>query len=525
MKRKVIAIAVAAAMLLGLAGCGGSQGNGSASAENRPEESQSAQTADTGSSKEAVTGEIGEAYDFSDREHVTLKMYMFGDADTSETDAVSEELSKITNEKLNCDVELTRIGFGSYVTQMNLLLSSGEQVDVFPLFSLGLSSLANAGQIHPITELLPQYGAETLQAVSDTDWACGTVGSDIYAFIPNKDKAADLGFMMRKDIVDELGIDVAAIKDFDDLHDVLVKVKEAYPDIYPVVPDFRDVMSVFPIDSLGDNFGVLLDPFTSDSLTVENYFASEEFMEICQRAYDWAKEGLIMPEASSNTESGINLLKSKKGFGRFSHMKVGFETEQSVSCGTEIVCWRYTEPLSYTSKLSSSLWCVGENSIDYERSVALLNLMYTDPEVSNLLINGIEGVHYVFADDTKKFITYPEGKDASSVGYARQPWGWPNEQISYLWEGDNETLWSDLNTFNETAVQSPAKGFIFDNSSVINEVTACSNVNEKYFRALVAGQLDPESTIPVFLKELDNAGLQTIIEEKQRQLNDWAAAK
>lgn len=522
MRKKLLAAMLAAAMVFTAVGCG--SGNNSGTAAGNATGNDAAAVEDSSQ----VTGDATDtasAYDFSDREHVTLKMYMFGDADSDETAAISAALSEITNEKLNCDVELTRIGFGSYVTQLNLLLSSGEQVDLFPPFTLNLVSLANAGQIHPITDLLPTYANETLTQVSDEDWACGSVGSDVYAFIPNKDKAADLGFMMRKDIVDELGIDVNAIKDFNDLHDVLVQVKEAYPDMYPAVPDFANFYSMFPIDNLGDNFGVLLDPFNSDSLTVENYFASDDFMELCQRTYDWAKEGLIMPEASSNSESGTNLIKSGKAFGRFSHMKVGFEEEQSILCGTEIVCWRYTEPLSYTAKLASSLWCVGETSVDYERSVALLNLMYTDPEVANLLVDGIEGVHYTFTDDSKTHIKYPEGKDASTVGYARQAWGWPNEQITYLWDGDPDTLWTDLNAFNESAVQSPAKGFMFDNAAVINEVTACQNVSDKYFQALTAGQLDPQSTIPVFVEELEKAGIQAIIDEKQRQLDEWASNK
>lgn len=522
MKKKVLALLLTTMMVIGAVGCGqeatGSADNTDTSKTETQTENASSDTAGTSETVAEVSD-----YDFSDREHVTMKVYMFGDADTEQAEAVSKAVSEITNKKLNCDVELTRIGFGSYVTQMNLLLSSGEQVDIFPLFTLSLTSLANAGQIHPITDILPEYGAQTLNSVSDSDWACGSVAGDIYAFIPNKDKAADLGFIMRKDIVDELGVNVDDIKDFNDLHDVLVKVKEAYPDMYPVVPDFKDARGLAPVDTLGDNFGVLLDPYNSDSLTVENYFTSDIFKEICQTSYDWAKEGLIMPDASSNTEAGNNLMKTGKGFGRFSHMKVGFEEETEAAVGRDLVCWRYKEPLSYTSKLSSSLWCVSETSVDYDRAVALLNLMYTDPELSTLFIDGIEGVHYEYKADGS--IGYPEGKDAATVGYARQAWGWPNEQITPVWEGDSATLWEELNAFNESAKQSPAKGFVFDNSAVLNEVTAVTNVYDKYYQALLAGQLDPETTIPVFVEEMDNAGLQTIIAEKQRQLDEWAATK
>ena len=62
------------------------------------------------------------------------------------------------------------------------------------------------------------------------------------------------------------------------------------------------------------------------------------------------------------------------------------------------------------------------------------------------------------------------------------------------------------------------------NTNVQNEVTACANVTAKYGPALQCGSLDPETTIPKFLDELKAAGADTIIAEKQRQLDDWLEA-
>ena len=530
MKRKrLLAIALVVMMLFTACSSKSTESNGEAggnvSSTPAPTGTEQSTDAEQSTGTDTAAGTSGEiTYDFSDRDPVTLKLYMFGDADTAQCELVSEKLSEITRKKLNCDVELTRIGFGSYVTQLNLILSSGEQIDVFSPFSLSTATLANSGQIKNLTDLLPEYAKETYNSISPADLACHTIGTDIYAIPPNKDKAMSLGFMMRKDIVDELGINVADIKDFNGLHDVLVKVKAAHPDMYPVVPDFGNMYSYLEIDQLGDYFGVLMDPYTSDSLKVENLFASDYYKNLTQMMYDWGKEGLLMPDGSSNTESGNNLIKSGKAFGRFSHMKVGFDQENTNSIGTEIVSWIYREPISVTSKLSPA-WCIGESTVDAERSMALLNLMYNDPEVSNLLINGVEGVQYDFVDQEKGIIGYPEGKDASTVGYSRLPWGWPNEQISYLWKGDKETLWSDLKAFNDSAVQSPAKGFNFDNAMVLNEVTACNNVLKKYNPALLSGQLDPATTIPKFLDELEKAGIDAVIAEKQKQLDAWAANK
>ncbi len=86
-------------------------------------------------------------------------------------------------------------------------------------------------------------------------------------------------------------------------------------------------------------------------------------------------------------------------------------------------------------------------------------------------------------------------------------------------------IWDQTQEFNNNAVVSPAKGFAWDNTNVQNEVTACANVTAKYGPALQCGSLDPETTIPKFLDELKAAGADTIIAEKQRQLDDLAGSQ
>lgn len=504
------------ASLLSACGNGGSKEN-----QNKSENtSKATPTADS----ESETG----TNKFADRDPVTLEVLMFGDSTTEQSKAVSEALSKITREKINADVNITFVNFGSYTTQLNLMLSSGQQLDVFSPFTLGAGTFANSGQTLPLDDLLKEYGKDTLSAISEEDWACASVNGKIYGVPSNKDKAYSLGFQMRKDILDELGIDVADIKSFDDLHDVLAKVKEAHPDVYPVISNGGGTFTYLAVDNLGTNAtGVLLDPWGSDSLKVEDLISSDYFKNLTTMMYKWAKEGLIMPDASANTEGTSTLIGSGKGFGFFTHLtksESGYDAEASQSLGTKLVNWVYKQPISTTSAVGL-VWSIPTTSVDPERAMALLDLMYNDPEVSNLCINGVEGLHYQMIDKDKGIIDYPEGKDISTIGYNRIAWGWPNEQISYIWKGSSETLWSDLKSFNAGAAQSPAKGFSFDSTNVLNEVTACNNVNGKYYNALLGGQLDPEVTLPKYEKELKDNGLDTIMAEKQKQLDAWAAAK
>ena len=82
-------------------------------------------------------------------------------------------------------------------------------------------------------------------------------------------------------------------------------------------------------------------------------------------------------------------------------------------------------------------------------------------------------------------------------------------------------IWDQQRAFNNNAQKSAAFGFTYDSAAVTNEVTACTNVVSKYNKALLCGALEPESTLAQFNEELYAAGLQNIIDEKQKQLDAW----
>lgn len=158
-----------------------------------------------------------------------------------------------------------------------------------------------------------------------------------------------------------------------------------------------------------------------------------------------------------------------------------------------------------------------------EAAMKFLNLMYSDPEVSDLLNYGIEGTHYEMAEDGT--YTYVQGQDDSSCTYhPAMTWIWPNTYIGGQWQDAAPELGEKMTEFNKKARKSKAMGFTFDNSSVINEATACSNVMQQYTFGLEVGAVDVDTVLPEFRQALKDAGIDKVIAEKQRQLDEWLAA-
>ncbi len=497
-KKKAMALLLVSVMAGSmLAGCG----------------SDNASSSNDGSSKSA---------DSSNQDSYTVKILAPGDASTDDCAKISEAASKITEEKFNTKVELTRVGFGSYDQQVNLTLASSEKLDLMYEYCGNVTSAISSGQIVPITDYLDSYGSDMKSQISDSDWKCVTFNGDIYGVPANKEKATGWGFAMNKEMADATGIDYSSIKTEEELEPLLEKVKEMYPDVYPIVSHNGSMSLMTDQDDLGGDIGSL-ESASGDNTTVINYYGTDEYMNEMKLRYDWAQKGLIMPDASTSTENANSLIGAGKGFGRFTNTKPGIEKEMEKEVGKEVVVLEMVKPYTTTTRVDI-VWYVPHNSEKPERAVQVLNEIYTNPDLANLFINGLEGKHYEFVDKEKGIVNYPEGVNASNTGYTSLPWAWPNETISYIWEGLDSDIWDQIQEFNKDATVSPAKGFAWDNTEVQNEVTACANVVAKYGPALECGSLDPETTIPKFLDELKAAGADTIIAEKQKQLDAWLEA-
>ncbi len=517
--KKVISFLLILAMLcMPLTGCG--------KTAKTPED----EGANTNQNGSQASGEAdadrtqAEGKDYSKQEPYTVKLVLPGTAKAEDCEEVSALASAILEPKFNTKLEVVRIGFGTYAQEVNLMFSSGEKLDMLYNNRDIFSSAVSNGQIVEIGQYMDEYAPEMKAQISAEDWACTSVDGGIYAVPANKEKSVAWGFTFVKSIADELGFDYSNIRTEEELEPLLQAVKEKYPDMYPIISNGGTMNTMTTYDNLGVDFGVLKDCTDPADTTVVDWYATDEYREIVERRYQWTKKGLIMPDAASNTEPWATLISSGKGFGRFCNVKPGIEAEHKKSTGLDMVVIPMTEAYTTTTRLDI-LWYVAHNSEKPERTVQVMNEIYTNPELQNILVNGVEGKHYEFMNEEKTMVRYPEGVDGSSTGYPSYPWAWLNEMITPVWEGSDVTLWEETNEFNKTAIVSPAKGFGWNNESVINEVTACSNVRNKYVNALDCGAVDPSVALPQFLKELEDAGVNTIIAEKQRQLDAWLASK
>ena len=211
-----------------------------------------------------------------------------------------------------------------------------------------------------------------------------------------------------------------------------------------------------------------------------------------------------------------------KLFSYITKYKPGFDTQESKFTGYEMISFELSEAYMNTSTATNGQWSISSTCENPEKAMQVLNMLFSNSDIMNLLRWGIEGEHYVMLDNG--FIDYPEGVDAENLSYNMTAnWYLPNQYISYIWNGDISTLGKDVKKFNSEAIRSPALGFRFNSGPVAPEYEAVSEIYSTYVECFTRGELELETAYPEFLDLLDKAGLDTIIAEKQRQLDEWFA--
>jgi putative aldouronate transport system substrate-binding protein len=512
MKKRIWAVLLAALMVAAVfAGCGS-------------EPAAPSEGGESGGTAAPSEGGSEEPYD------VTF-MYVVG-GDHPDQAKVEEAMKALVLEELNMNLNVVTVP-STYSTQLMLMLTSGEALDVFPMPADGsgpLSYITN-GYIQDLGPLLDLHG-DKVEAIYGDESKIANIDGFVFAIPMNKERDYAGGMIMRKDILDQCGIDVgencSKLTKLEDMTAVFAAVHEKFPDMTVFGGDYiYTPASIFlgrGIDNLGNEFGVLLDP--AENTTVTNWYESDEYIRRVNLMREWYQAGYVQKDMATSTDSGTTQMRAGNLFCDFDLTKPYRAVEAEQATGFPCVCFDFDEPVKNSCTVLDG-WSIASNSENPEKAMEFLNWVYGSAEFNNLMNWGIEGEHFVYVDKgNSPIVDFPEGKDLDSVGYHQnRGWELPNQYIAGIWAGNPEDLPEAMAKYNKDMKISKAYGFIFNGADYETELANLNSVREKYAYALGSGSVDPETELAKFNAELYAAGLQTIMDAKQEQLDAWLASK
>lgn len=153
-----------------------------------------------------------------------------------------------------------------------------------------------------------------------------------------------------------------------------------------------------------------------------------------------------------------------------------------------------------------------------ERALMMIDLLQNDKELHDLMMNGITAVHYNPVGEDK--FTNAE-KNANYTGFSN--WGF-NSPLNR----DNASFPDEANALTDKwekeVYHYPLETFVFDNSKVKTEVANVGNVMLQYGIPLEYGTVkDVDAGLAKLQQQVKSAGIDTIIAEVQRQIDEFLA--
>lgn len=422
-----------------------------------------------------------------------ITMLMPGDSGNAACRQVSEALSQLTRERFGFSVSVKQIPRDKYDDQLNLLLQGRDAPDVCYFdMSYSLASYVYDDLLYPLSQLLEGF-PDLKGCFCGHQWAEKSVFRTIYA-IPcgSCDVFAD-GFLARADILEQLGVRAEDITNLEQLHALLRQVHEAYPQMATVVSDYGLLDLNFGYDFLGNGLGVLI---SGEGTQVVNLYATDAYASFCAAMRQWNQEGLIPDGLSLRRESAGAQMAAMDGFGFFCRLNTDSFLMYRRTCAQELVPIILSKPVHTTDGIRAG-WSLSNASRDKKRSMQLLELLYTDPQAASILVNGPG-----------------ETGAEQSWEYALPAFPSLGQQSMFSWETD------------ETMVElSPACGYAGYSGIERAKTVQCLSASARYDRGLRAGDLEPAQALPRLLQELESAGINEIMAEKQWHLDHFLVAK
>lgn len=474
--------------------------------------------------QEAVTGQPSKKPELAP---YTIKMIVPGAAAPKDQDLVNQEISKYLKDKINASFELTVIDWGTWQDKVNLKFASSEPFDLLETMNWdNFGTKIQQGNIIDLSALIDKDAPDLRKVINPVLLDGSKVNGKNYGLPINKELASQAGVMLRKDLVDKYQIDITKLKKLEDLEPIYQMIKDKEPGVVPLYLN-KDtsidwVLGPLNYEDLGDSSPGSVVRGAKDYKVV-SAIESQKVKDEMDLARKWFLAGYVNKDAATMADMS-GALKAGKAFSYVQQLKPGKDAEDSLGSGVQWVQVELTKPIIRTSDTTGSMTSISRTSKDPDRAMMFLNLLYTDKYLVNLIAFGIEGKHFV--KKSEGIIDFPPGLDAKTSGYVLNgAWLFGNQFNDYLWANENPQKWENFKKFNESAETASVLGFIFNPEPVKNEIAAFNNAKKEFEPALFTGTVDPKVYLPKYISKLKDIGVDKIIAEKQKQLDEWVKTK
>jgi putative aldouronate transport system substrate-binding protein len=511
------------------AGCGGGGATGESTA--------AAESSAAASSTAAASTSTG----IDTSENVELQFYMLGDA-PRDLQIINDKINELTLKDLNCTVKFNFTTWSDTTTKYNLLLSSGQNVDlIYTADWMNYNQYAKKGAFQPLDEIVPKAAPDLWKFVSEDYWNGVKIDGKIYTIPATWKEYTPEGPVWREDLRKKYG--VPEIKDISTLETYLEAVKKNEPSMLPTEaivldwgvggPGFEAWLPIFNFAHTTDfqptAYGLTNDYKNPSQLI--NYWDSDEFVNDMKILRRWQEKGFWSKSALSTKQNPADEFENGKVACQLSQNPGKYATTlskvQSAHPDWEVGYLSAPEVNGYVVPVHPvhNGFAVPKSSKNAERAVAFYSKLVLDKTYNYLTEYGVEGTNYKITDDGH----YEMIGDVKTNGFAREAmngWSWRNPDIQLF----DKSFDAVLNIFKKyesstTVGTNIYGGFVEDFTPYQAERAALFQVQTQYLCPLMGGFVaDVDQGVKTFREKAKAAGLEKVQSDFTKQWQDYVAS-
>ena len=451
---------------------------------------------------------------------VTIKWYIPALLTGNGKDAVFAKVNEILAEKYNLQLDLVAIDSGNYDQKMQAINAAGEEYDLAYTAHWKNNYVANVTNdifVELTEEDLKEYAPNTFELTGSAAWDATRVNGKIYA-VPNwQMQTRATALIAPQEYLDLTGTDLAAIKDYDGITEYLRKLHAVKPQVNEIPGFWSQVITHHNMVEVYEERMPGVVDFTKEGKPVVfNQYESQDFADYVATRNSWIAEGLVVDQYIPDSKAGSKEFKTQAMTAhQWSPM---VESTVESSSGYDHGASSFSEIIMTPSGVTAALTGISTTSKHPMEALKMIEIINSDPEIMNLIAYGIEGVDYDKVSDNQIKLR----EDKQYAGPALYAIG--SMANAYLTETQSPTLIEDMQAHNNSAIASPLMGFNANLENVTLEVANCKSVVSEYLEMLDLGLYGPDK-LAEFNQKLKTAGVDTIINELQKQIDEWYATK
>lgn len=465
-------------------------------------------------------------------EPVELVWYAIGTG-PSDGEMVMEAFNKVLKEKYNTTIKLNYTGWDDWENKYNLLLTSGEKIDLMYVNATLYNRYAPANAFVDLTEMFPELMPQTYSFFSEDALEEISVDGKIYAVPLSVHGYIPYGVFYRKDLAEKYGC--APITDLATFEAYMDAIVANEPDMLPYNgnPDtafrymFRANYGFETISGAPESIFLMAD--MNDTKSVVAFPMTEEYVEWSKRMKDYADRGYWSSNclgATLSTWDNVQVGASAISIENPEGVASLVTTISSLNPDFEFDYWCFTSLTGYSvpNPVLQDAFAVPKDAANGERSLRILEAIKTDRELYDLFMYGIEGYHYDLTEDGR-LVTPSASQDPSVVtGYDPAGAGWGMRVESFM--RDNVTQWEGLEPLMEEirsiSVPNIYGPIALDYTPVQAELAAVNQVMQQYGTPINVGLVDDvDAAIAEYRQKLKEAGIEKLVEYVQENVTAY----